>query len=483
MLNYKSNKGGGPTVDFEKAILDGYASDGGLYVPEYLPKVPHSDLNKWKSLSYKALAFEVLSLFIDRSIVSAVELRLLLDECYDTFEIKEVIPFHQLETRDETYIMELFYGPTLSFKDVGMSFMVNLVNFFLKRKSEHLSVIVATTGDTGPAAAHFVAGKSNLDAWVLYPKGLITEAQERQMTTLPHANVHPVGVFNCPEGGDDLDVVISQLYADDAFKNKLKLSSVNSLNWGRIMMQTVHYFYGYLRIAKEVGAPVNMAVPSGGFGNLCAGGLARKMGLPIHYLVVANNQNACLNRIFTQGVFSKQPIHETVSSAIDILVPINFWRFLYFNVEGDTAKIKEWMETFERTGQAIFDAETMAEYRKGFLSKSISDEQTLKTIKNVFDEEHYLLDPHGAVAVTAADQLKAQLGEHPLICLATAHPAKFPETLGRLLGADQMPRAAMHPSIEEAKLKCQKNYTCHYSHLHTALKETMNTHWDLHHPA
>ena len=208
--------------------------------------------------------------------------------------------------------MELFYGPTLSFKDVGMSFMVNLVNFFLKRKNEHLSVIVATTGDTGPAAAHFIAGKSNLDGWILYPKGLITEAQERQMTTLPHTNIHPVGVSNCPEGGDDLDVVISQLYADDAFKNKLKLSSVNSLNWGRIMMQTVHYFYGYLRIAKEVGAPVNMAVPSGGFGNLCAGGLARKMGLPIHYLVVANNQNACLNRIFTQGVFSKQPIHETV---------------------------------------------------------------------------------------------------------------------------------------------------------------------------
>jgi threonine synthase len=152
-------------------------------------------------------------------------------------------------------------------------------------------------------------------------------------------------------------------------------------------------------------------------------------------------------------------------------------------VEGDTAKIKEWMETFERTGQAIFDAETMAEYRKGFLSKSISDEQTLKTIKNVFDEEYYLLDPHGAVAVAAADQLKAQLGGHPMICLATAHPAKFPETLERLLGADQMPRAAMHPSIEEAKVKCQKNYTCHYSHLHTALKETMNTHWDLHHPA
>ena len=148
--------------------------------------------------------------------------------------------------------MELFYGPTLSFKDVGMSFLVNLVNFFLKKRNKHLSIIVATTGDTGPAAAHFIAGKSNLDGWILYPKGLITKEQERQMTTLPHDNIHSVGVYNCPEGGDDLDIAITQLYNNKAFKKKLRLSSVNSLNWGRIMMQTVHYFYGYLKILSLI---------------------------------------------------------------------------------------------------------------------------------------------------------------------------------------------------------------------------------------
>ena len=200
--------------------------------------------------------------------------------------------------------MELFYGPTISFKDIGLAFLVNLVNFFLERKKKHLTIVVATTGDTGPATAYFAAGKSNLDAWVLYPKDKITEEQERQMTTLPHNNIHPVGVSNCPDGGDDLDLVIAKLYANKRFKEKLKLSSVNSINWGRIMMQMVHYFYGYLQVVNEIGERVHMAVPSGGFGNLCAGALARKMGLPITTLISANNKNACLHRIFSQGFFS-----------------------------------------------------------------------------------------------------------------------------------------------------------------------------------
>jgi threonine synthase len=215
---YRSTKGDGKAVNFEQAILAGYAPDGGLYVPESLPQINVSQLNQWRNLSYKKLAFNILSLFIDRNIISSDELKGLLDEAYDTFEHEEVIPFYTLKSYKKTYIMELFYGPTLSFKDIGMSFLVNLVNFFLKRNQQHLSVIVVTTGDTGPAAAHFIAGKSNLDGWLLYPKGLITESQERQMTTLQYPNIHPVGVYNCPEGGDDLDVVISKLYKNISFK-------------------------------------------------------------------------------------------------------------------------------------------------------------------------------------------------------------------------------------------------------------------------
>ena len=478
MLSYVSNKGGGQPVDFETAILDGFATDGGLYVPEYLPEISIEKQKQWRHLGFKDLAFEILSLFIDRAIIPVHELKELIETAYGTFEKDEVISLYKLRSRKDTYVMELFHGPTLSFKDVGQSFLVNLFNFFLERKKETLSIIVATTGDTGPAAASYIAGKPTLDAWVLYPKGLITEEQERQMTTLPHINVHPVGVYNCQEGSDDLDVVIHKLYADRSFKEKVKLSSVNSINWGRVMVQTVHYFYGYFQVADNVGEEINMAVPSGGFGNLCAGGLARKMGLPIKYFLIANNKNACLHRIFNKGVFSKEDIHKTVSSAIDILTPFNFWRYLYFCEGKESKRIKQWNDEFEDKGIVRFDEKTFEEYRKGFLSISISDKKTMETIKDIFETENYLLDPHGAVSVAAADLSKEKLGDNKLICLATAHPAKFPETIKKSLKVKALPEAAIHQSIELAKKQCQKGYTCDQSHLEEALRSAMESHWE-----
>lgn len=478
MLKYVSNKGGGEPVDIETAILNGYAPDGGLYVPEHLPQIPIEQLEQWKHLSYKDLAFEILGLFIDKSIVSADELRSIIESAYGTFEKEDVIPIPKLKSQKNTYIMELFYGSTLSFKDVGLSFLVNLVDFFLTRKQKRLSVIVATTGDTGPATASYVAGKSSLDAWVLYPKGLITEEQERQMTTLHQGNIHPVGVYNCPDGGDDLDAVISKLYANQAFKDQVKLSSINSINWGRVMIQTVHYFYGYLQIADTIGEEVSMSVPSGGFGNLCAGGLARKMGLPVKNLIVANNNNECLNRIFSKGVFSKEPIHETVSSAIDILIPINFWRYLYFCVDKDPKKIEQWTEEFEQNGIVQFDEASFKAYKKGFLSGSVSDERTMKLIKEVFEAEAYLLDPHTAVSLEVVNSLRKEIGDHKVICLATAHPAKFPETIRQSLGCETLPNAATHPSIETAKRQCQKGYTVDNSNLEEALLDAMKNHWE-----
>ena len=478
MLQFVSNKGGGDPVDFETAILDGFASDGGLYVPESLPEVSIDMLNQWKDLSYQGLAFEILSLFIDFGTISELELKELLNKAYDSFEKDEVIPIYKLQSDNETYIMELFYGPTISFKDIGLAFLVNLFDFFLKRKNQNLSIIVATTGDTGPATASYIAGKSTLDAWVLYPKGLITEEQERQMTTLPHSNINPVGVFNCPEGGDDLDAVITKLYANIPFKNKVRLSSVNSINWGRIMMQTVHYFYGYLRLVDSVGEFINVAVPSGGFGNLCAGGLARKMGLPIKTFVIANNKNACLHRIFSNGLFSKESIHETVSSAIDILTPFNFWRFLYFCVEKDATKIKKWNDEFDKNGHIQFDKATFKSYSKGFISCSVSDAETLSTIKNTFEKNQYLLDPHGAVALSAVNKLKERLDDLKLLCLTTAHPAKFPKTIEKALSTNNLPESAFHPSIEHAKKLCQKGYTVDCKHLEDALIFTMEKYWE-----
>ena len=479
MLKYVSNKGGCAAVDFETAILDGFASDGGLYVPETLPKISIEQLEQWRGLSYVELAFEILSLFIDRTILSAAELKEVLATAYAPFEKQQIIPLHKLKTRNETYIMELFHGPTISFKDIGLAFLVNLVNYFLSRKNQHLSLIVATTGDTGPATAYFCAGKSNLDAWVLYPKELITPEQERQMTSLQQPNIHPFAVTGCPDGADTLDAVISKLYADPAFKETLKLSSVNSINWGRVMMQTVHYFYGYLQVVDKVGESINVSVPSGGFGNLCAGALAREMGLPLKHLVAANNENGCLDRIFSRGEFSKQPLISTVSSAIDILIPFNFWRYLYFILDADSQRIKAWMDEFQATGKVTFSEEVRERYQRGFLSNSATDQQTLALINEIYAAEDYLLDPHGAVSLQACDVLQAELGPEKLICLATAHPAKFPLIIKQALNVDQLPQAATHHSIERDKTFCQKVHLCEYAILEPALRSAMLTNWEL----
>ena len=231
------------------------------------------------------------------------------------------------------------------------------------------------------------------------------------------------------------------------------------------MMQTVHYFYGYFRVIDRVGERISMSVPSGAFGNLCAGGLARKMGLPINNYIVANNQNACLHRIFSKGVFTKKAIHETASSAIDILVPYNFWRYLHFATDGKIPnKINGWIEEFSATGKVEFDKEIYHAYRKGFLSCSISDEETLYSIKKIFTSENYLLDPHGAVAVSALDKFEKELADEKVICLATAHPAKFPDTIKTALGQEDLPEAATHHSIETAKRRCEKVYLCDHSY-------------------
>jgi threonine synthase len=255
---------------------------------------------------------------------------------------------------------------------------------------------------------------------------------------------------------------------------------VNSIIWGRIMMQKVHYFYGYFRVVDTIGEPINMSVPSGGFGNLCAGGLARKMGLPIKHLIAANNKNACLHRIFSKGIMSKVDIHNTLSSAIDILIPYNFLRYMYF-AGIDTAKIKSIVEDFKTKGEIQFDPKTFKLISEGFKSNSASDTDTLNIIKVLFHTENYLLDPHGAVALVAADANEATLENLKLICLTTAHPAKFPEVIKQSLGRNDLPFQARHHSIEKAKTKCEKVYLCDHLHLEEGLIDIMEKDWDLNH--
>ena len=299
------------------------------------------------------------------------------------------------------------------------------------------------------------------------------------MTTLNACNVHPVGVENCADGGDDLDLVVARLFADRKLNDKLNLSSVNSINWCRVMVQSVHYFYGYFRAVEKIGEEVSFSVPSGAFGNLFGGYLARSMGLPVNRFICANNANHVLHTVFSSGVFAKKGLIQTISSAIDIVVPYNFWRFLYYSSGGDCEQLKSWMDEFQNNGQVELDAETLSGIQDGFTSITISDSETRETIKSTFEKcKGYLLDPHSAVAVAAANKLKDTLPKQSkIICLATAHPAKFPEiTQACFKTGTDMPEQGKHASLERANKVCQHLRLCDLENLEFALVDAMTIH-------
>ncbi|NND01059.1 MAG: threonine synthase [Gammaproteobacteria bacterium] len=477
MTMFVSTRGGISPVAFDEAVLQGFAADGGLFVPETIPTLTREQFEGWADLAYPDLAFEILSLFIDRAVIPAADLKRLLDSSYQSFEHPDVIGLVPLGDEGGTYIMELFHGPTLSFKDVAMGFLINVLDYLLKQRKEHLSIVLATTGDTGPAAAWASAGKETLDCWALYPRGMISEEQERQMTTLNAANVHPVGVEKCADGGDDLDIIVARLFADEELKARLNLSSVNSINWCRVMVQAVHYFYGYYRSVDKVGDEIVFSVPSGAFGNLFGGYLARSMGLPVKTFICANNVNQALHTTFSEGVFARKDLVQTLSSAIDIVVPYNFWRFLYFATGKDGDRIRSWMDEFKENGRVKLDPKTLENIQKGFTSIAISDSQTRDTIRDVFRQgDGYLLDPHSAVAVAAVSALKDKLPEKlKIICLATAHPAKFPQITRSCLDLEsELPAQGRHTSLEKAAQVCQQLRLCDLEHLEFALIDAMS---------
>lgn len=463
-------------MDFETAVTSGFAADGGLFVPESIPQVTSGMLEKWSGLDFATLAHEIVSLFIDDAIIPSKDLATIIKKSFCSFESSEVAPVVPLEVKDRLYVQELFHGPTLSFKDMAMGFLINTMDYFLKKRGQHKSLLVATTGDTGPAAAHASMGKATLDCWVLYPQGLISQEQARQFTTLEAANVHAVGVDGCADGGDDLDLVVARLFSNPTLRQQLHLSSVNSINWCRVMAQAVHYFYAYFRVAGAKGDTVVFSVPTGAFGNLFGGYLARAMGLPVHTFVCANNRNAALHKVFTTGVFSKAGLQQTVSSAIDIVAPYNFWRYLYFASGKDDEKIRTWMDNFKDRGQATLDGATFEQVKNGFVSAMVSDEKTLATMAEVYRHQGYLMDPHTAVAVVAAKEASQRLpSDAKMVCLSTAHPAKFPAIVRKALNLDgDLPASAVHPAIEKSRKRCQHVRLCQYDHLETALVHSMD---------
>ena len=451
---FSSTCGNIEPVSFDTAVLQGFAPDGGLFVPDRLPKFSKEDLAGMQHLSYTDLCSRILSAFIAPAIIPQHDLDRLIQKSFKGFNHREILPLVPCPGQRNLYIMELFHGPTQSFKDIAMGFLVRTMDYLLARQDRRLNLILATTGDTGPAAAHAAAGLSTIDCWPLFPKGMISPEQEGQMTGIQAANIHPVGVTHCPDGGDDLDRMVLSLFSDPERKDRLKLSSVNSINWCRVMVQSVHYFYAYFQICaltgQKIGSPTVFSVPSGAFGNLFAGYLAREMGLPIKTFICAVNANQTLFRAFSEGVFAPSALIPTCSSAIDIALPYNFWRFLYFASGRKWEKIKSWMDRLESGGRVELDTETRDTINRGFQSVSVTDELTLKTIREYFESNpSYLIDPHGAVALNGALRLRID-DNTPVVCLATAHPAKFPDVIAKALGLTEgspLPEAALHPDL------------------------------------
>lgn len=427
-MKYISTRGQAPALNFEDVVLTGLATDGGLYVPETIPEFTQEEIASWKGLSYQDLAFKVMSPFVEGSIPQA-DLKAIIDASYSTFRHPAVVPL--VQTGHNEWIMELFQGPTLAFKDVALQFLGNLLDYVLKKRDQKVVIMGATSGDTGSAAIEGCRHCENVDIFILHPYQRVSEVQRRQMTTVLESNVHNIALRG---NFDDCQNLVKASFADQSFLPEgRQLAAVNSINWARIMAQVVYYFYAGLSLGSPH-RPVSFSVPTGNFGDIFAGYIAKQMGLPVEQLVIATNSNDILHRCLSANDHTKQALQHTLSPSMDIMVSSNFERMLFELYDRDGAKINALMEAF-KSGSMTLDESALAKARELFSSYRLDDQQMVDVIKTVFDESAYLLDPHTAIGVEAARQTRRSQST-PMVCLATAHPAKFPEAVKKAGQAD-----------------------------------------------
>jgi threonine synthase len=441
-MQYVSTRGQTPPMGFAAAALAGLAPDGGLLVPAGIPDVS-GRLEAWSRLPYPDLALEVIGLFAD---LPRNDLERIVRGAYASFEPPEVVP---VVTVGPVRIAELFHGPTLAFKDIALQFLGRLFEHLLAGSGGRLNILGATSGDTGSAAIHSIRGRDRMRICILHPRGRVSPLQERQMTTVPDANV-----FNLAVDGtfDDCQRIMKAIFSDVPFKRQHELGAVNSVNWARVLAQIVYYFHAGLKtMAATRARAVRFAVPTGNFGNILAGWFAARMGLPVSRLVLATNENDILARFFRTGVYRVTDVVPTVSPSMDIQVASNFERYLYYRVERNPEAVGEAMAAFARAGSVHVPGDPRE--RPRIAAGAGSTAATLEVIRRYHRDHGYLLDPHSAVGVAVAEQ---HLSEYePMICLATAHPAKFPDAIRDAVGAD----IARHPSLEairDAPTRCEQ---------------------------
>lgn len=434
-MKYISTRGQSPALDFEDVVLTGLAPDGGLYVPETLPEFSQEEIASWAGLSYEELAFKIMAPFVSGA-VSDAELKQIISEAYSSFRHDAVAPL--VQTAHNEWILELFQGPTLAFKDFALQFLGHLLDHLLKKRQQKVVVMGATSGDTGSAAIEGCRRCDNIDIYILHPHKRVSDVQRRQMTTVLEDNVHNIAL----EGNfDDCQNMVKASFGDQSFlPEDRQLVAVNSINWARIMAQIVYYFYAGLALGAPT-RPISFSVPTGNFGDIFAGYLAKRMGLPINQLVIATNSNDILHRCLSGNDHSKQPLQHTLSPSMDIMVSSNFERMLFDLYDRDGDKIRGLMEDF-KSGAMHLDESALSKARELFSSYKVDDDVMLEVIRDVFERTEYLLDPHTAIGLKAARETRRRQ-DIPMVCLATAHPAKFPEAV-RKAGQDTDPALPHH---------------------------------------
>lgn len=442
-MKYRSTRGGVEPVGFAEAVMMGLATDGGLLVPDSLPTIEADQLSDWAGLRFQDLACEIMRPFVGED-MTAGELNELVNRSYASFEHPEVTPVMQA---GERRFLELFHGPTAAFKDVALQFLGNLFEHFLARSGEQLNILGATSGDTGSAAIAGVRGKPRIRIFILHPKGRVSPVQERQMTTVLDENVHNIAVRGT---FDDSQRIVKALFSDLGFKTRYRLGAVNSINWARILAQTVYYFYAWGRLTGgDTTRRLSFSVPTGNFGDVFAGYLAKRMGLPIDRLILATNRNDILTRFIHHGSYSVSEVRHTLSPAMDIQAASNFERYLYYLLDQDTDAVRARVTGLQENGRIEFTPEEHRRACEDFSASAVSDADTLDQMRVTYRESGYLLCPHTAVGTRAAAAWPEA------VCLATAHPAKFNEAVREAIGMDA-PAPSCLQGLLEKETRCDE---------------------------
>ncbi len=425
-MYYVSTRGAAPRASFDEVLLTGLASDGGLFVPEDWPRFSDDDLRALRGLDYPELACAVMAPFLDDAISTSTFENIVRD-AYGIFDHSAVTPLVQLDS--DLWLMELFHGPTLAFKDVALQLLGRMLEHVLDRRHERVTIIGATSGDTGSAAIEACRDRDAVDIVILHPQGRVSEVQRRQMTTVDSANVHNVAV----EGTfDDCQDLVKAMFNDRPFREEQHLAAANSINWARIMAQTVYYFHAALALGGPDRA-VAFSVPTGNFGNVFAADVARRMGLPIKRLYVGSNRNDILTRFLETGEMAAAPVEPTLSPSMDIQNSSNFERLLFELHGRDGDAVNRDMKTLRETGRFAVDGASLSEARSVFEGMRLDDRDTTNAIAHFYESTGQLLDPHSAIGAWIAREKKSDAAV-PVVSLATAHPAKFPEAVEQATG-------------------------------------------------